>query len=57
MKQIKSKTKMAGDNRIKPILSFRKKDYYFHPDDDFREDDNWGKAATLKTDDFKRLAL
>jgi len=27
-------------------ISFKKRNYYFHPDEDFREDHTWGKPKS-----------
>lgn len=37
--------------------TFRKRDYYFHPDEDFREDKEWAKRNLSKLsneDDFTK---
>lgn len=36
------KTKDTGDRKV-----INKRGYYFHPDDDFREDLDWGKQKVL----------
>lgn len=36
---------------------FKTRDYYFHPDEDFREDKDWAKKKStelLKEDDFSK---
>lgn len=39
------KSKIDNKNGLDSILnsSFKRRDYYFHPDEDFREDLEWGK--------------
>jgi len=31
----------------KPGKAFKQPDYYFHPDEDFKEDRDWGKQKTV----------
>jgi hypothetical protein len=47
------------NNEFGSILNskFKTRDYYFHPDEDFREDKEWAKkksAELLKKDDFNK---
>ncbi|KIO77654.1 hypothetical protein TH53_08415 [Pedobacter lusitanus] len=42
------KTKIKAKDKFDPIktYSYRKRGYYFHADEDFREDWNWGKPKS-----------
>ena len=43
------KTKTKENSRLKVLKNTSDKHtYYFHADDDFREDRDWGKAKTTK---------
>jgi len=42
------KAKIKDKDKFDPIkgYSYRKRGYYFHADEDFREDWNWGKVKS-----------
>jgi hypothetical protein len=44
MKTLKNEQKTSS-NYPSSTFSFKKLSYYFHPDDDFREDHSWGNQS------------
>ncbi|MBB5637755.1 hypothetical protein HDE68_003680 [Pedobacter cryoconitis] len=42
------KVKIKDKDKFDPVkgFSYRKRGYYFHADEDFREDWDWGKTKT-----------
>ncbi|RAJ35364.1 hypothetical protein [Pedobacter cryoconitis] len=50
------KAKPKEKERFDPVrdYSYRKRGYYFHADEDFREDWDWGKTKDQKSTDHQR---
>ncbi|WP_316822972.1 hypothetical protein [Pedobacter gandavensis] len=40
----KSNERINSDAKVN--RSFKRKNYFFHPDEDFREDHSWGKSKS-----------
>lgn len=52
--------KLNEKKAVKANRGFKRRNYYFHPDEDFREDHTWGKtksAELLNSKSVKKVDL